>query len=87
MNEIPIYCKIIIRELELRKQRNPLYSQRAFARDLGINQALLSRIMANKIILSRTQAQNILDQLGLTEDERKNFIESLLWHWWNLKKV
>ena len=87
MKELPTYCVILMRELDLRKQRNPRYSQRAFARDLHINQALLSRILANKIILSRNQALTILEQLVLSEDEKKNFIESLLWQWWNLKKI
>ncbi len=53
-----------------RRAKNPNYSTRAFARDLGISQTLLSLIMSGKRSLSAKIALQISASLGLSNQEQ-----------------
>jgi uncharacterized protein (TIGR02147 family) len=61
--------------LEDRKSKNPLYSLRAFSRDLEINVAQLSGIFHKKKGLSNKAALKIATKLGLDTNETKYFCE------------
>lgn len=57
---------LLLAELSQRKSRNPLYSLRSFARDLGIGSTSLSDVLANKRRLSRKNIHKIADKLPLS---------------------
>jgi uncharacterized protein (TIGR02147 family) len=57
--------------------RNPSYSVRAFARDLGVSQTLLSLIFAGKRSLSFQQAFRFASKLGLNADEKKAWYQKV----------
>ncbi|MGZ3713269.1 MAG: TIGR02147 family protein, partial [Bdellovibrionota bacterium] len=61
-----------------RKERNLRYSTRAFARDLGISQALLSLVLSGKRPLTARQAVRIGVLLGLTQGKARELLESAL---------
>lgn len=82
-HELVAYLEMIERTLKTKKERNPYYSQRAFARDLGINQSDLSQILKLKKPMSKNIAVKILQTLNWSEEEKNQFIQSYLWHWWN----
>lgn len=52
-------------ELSRRAQRNPAYSLRAFARDLGVSHTYLSLVMHGKRTLSLRQAYQMAGPLGV----------------------
>src|SRR5450759_3159817 len=62
----------------VRKQKNQTYSLRAFARDLGMSQALLSLVLNGQRPLTLRQAHKIAALLQLSPGEEKKFIESAL---------
>ena len=58
----------VFEELRLRQTRNPRYSLRSFARDLGVHHATLSRSLRG----GRAETQTILSigaRLGLTDED------------------
>lgn len=57
-------------ELDARKRRNPYYSLRAFARDLGIGLGSLSEVMSGKRELSNSNFQKVTNILGLSDEEK-----------------
>ncbi len=61
-----------------RKGRNQAYSTRAFARDLGISQSLLSMVMSGKRPLTVKQAAQISVLLGFSKEDADRFLESTL---------
>ena len=61
-----------------RRERNLLYSTRAFARDLGISQALLSMVLGGKRPLTAKQAAKIGALLGLSPGKAQELLESAL---------
>lgn len=52
-----------------RRTANPAYSQRAFARDLGISSGRLSEIFHGKASLSERSAEGVAQRLGLKPEE------------------
>ncbi len=62
-------------EFEHRLKRNPRYSLRAFARQLGLHPARLSYVLSGKHGLSRHAAALLADRLGLSAEERSYFLE------------
>jgi len=56
-----------------RRLRNPSYSLRAFARDLGIPASNLSCVLKKKKGLAATTAQQVARRLGYSESEQKTF--------------
>jgi uncharacterized protein (TIGR02147 family) len=61
-----------------RRAHNAAYSTRAFARDLGISQALLSLVLNEKRPLTVKQAAQISILLNLSPDDSRQFLETTL---------
>src|SRR3954468_21048338 len=61
-----------------RVSRNPSYSVRASARDLGISHSYLSQILNQRRELSLRQALLLSDALNLAKEERQQLIQLLL---------
>lgn len=69
----------LLREVFLtRKERNPAYSQAAFARDLGTSVALLSRVMSDQRPMSLKFGLQVTTALGLSEQESNALLYSIL---------
>ncbi len=72
--------RTILREvLEVRCQKNPRYSLRSFARDLGVAPARLSDVLRGRYGISREAALEIANQLGFSAPESElfcNLVES-----------
>lgn len=68
------YLYFLKNEFEGRKLKNPTYSLRAYARDLGISAPKLSEILRGKCGLSEESAKNLASKLKLTKQEEKIFI-------------
>lgn len=64
-------------ELKRRKAANSRYSLRAFARSVGIDASLFSKILKGHIPTVAT-AERIADGLGIASDERAAFLKSLV---------
>ncbi|MBO9665773.1 MAG: TIGR02147 family protein [Bdellovibrio sp.] len=62
-------------ELRKRQRKNPSYSLRAFARDLGVSASRLSEVLNSKVGLSDSRAAAIADRLQLPEDDKAFFID------------
>lgn len=58
-----------------RKDKNPRYSLRAFARSLGVSSGQLSEILSGKRPLSHKLARRISIALALTESESQKLIQ------------
>lgn len=61
--------------LKLRQLKNPNYSLRAYARDLGISTAHLSEVLNGKSHLSPDRASKLVLKLGLSEVDQETFID------------
>lgn len=72
--EYQIYLQ---RELEARQMNNPLYSLRAFSRDLGLSVTSLSLIFKNRQGLSHKKALNIVSKLQVSDSEKQVFLLSV----------
>lgn len=68
---------VLARELKKRKDSNPLYSLRAFARTLKLSPAHLSHLMSGKRRLTYTQAIPIAEHLSLSSDDLALFFRRL----------
>lgn len=60
--------------LSRRQQRNPRYSLRAFARDLGVRSSRLSEILNGRCGISKKRADKIAEHLELSGRERELFV-------------
>ena len=73
MNKLTSYRLILQEHFEARKQRNPAYSLRAYARDLGWSVSRLSETFAGKAGLSEAKADTVAKRLALPANERDLF--------------
>lgn len=73
----PYHVKVLLREIEKRKQKNSRYSLRAFASFLGVAPSTMSRILTNGQELSVEGTKKIMKKLNLNEEERILFIASV----------
>lgn len=73
MNSTQTYRDVLRNELLRRKRKNPGYSQRAYARDLGIRSNRLSEILRGKQGISTRLAAGISDRLKHGAEERRHF--------------
>ncbi len=71
------YRNILQEELEKRLRRNPQYSLRSFAKDLGVSNALLSDVLRGKCGLSLKRAITISDRLGMSHQRKEWFCSSV----------
>jgi uncharacterized protein (TIGR02147 family) len=69
------YRTILREELEARCERNPRYSLRAFARDLGVTSSRLSEVMGGRYGLSREAAHEIAKKLSYNDEECRRFCD------------
>jgi uncharacterized protein (TIGR02147 family) len=69
------YRTILREELEARCARNPTYSLRSFARDLGLAPARLSDVLRGRYGLSRLAAEGIAKRLGWNDQECDRFCD------------
>lgn len=67
------YRDILRSRLQLRLKRNPRYSLRAYAKDLGVSPGRLSEILSGKQGLSASSATKIAQRLGLNQVESSHF--------------
>lgn len=70
------YLSKLSEELESRKRRNPAYTLRAFARQLGIAAPVLSEVLRRKRGLPQAQVAQISKRLSLSPAETRVFCES-----------
>lgn len=71
------YRSIIQAEFTRRKQLNSRYSLRAFARDIGLSPAFLSKLLSGQKDLSIDKAISVAKRLGFNSNEIKNFCHLL----------
>ncbi len=68
------YRSTLKSKLADRRRRNPSYSLRAFARDLGMSASHLSEVIRRKGRLSLRSAELVVTNLELEPDDRLNFL-------------
>ncbi|MBY0554713.1 DUF4423 domain-containing protein [bacterium] len=66
---------LLLSELSLRRQRNQLYSLRAFSRDLGIGLGSLSEVMSGKRELSPSNLLKVLQNLQITAEQKEALLK------------
>lgn len=74
MAETKTASEFLICTFNDRKDKNPRYSLRAFARSLGVSSGQLSEILSGKRPLSHKLARRIAIALALTEEESQKLI-------------
>jgi len=61
-------------QYDLRKKKNPLYSQRAFSRALGINSGKLSQYFSGARLISKSMARKIATKIELDKEQTAYFL-------------
>lgn len=74
---LSFHIQVLFDELQARKQKNAMYSMRAFANQLEIHPSALSRAMAGKEELSLQACRRMIKRLPLTEEEKLRFVTSV----------
>lgn len=69
------FAEILNDEFKKRNRRNPRYSVRAFARDLGISQSNASLLIRGRSGLSRVKAQTLGEKLGFKGEDLLYFVD------------
>ncbi len=67
----------LFREYERRKRNNPLYSQRAFARVLGVPSGRLSELFGKRRALTAKLGAKVADRLAMPPEERARFFVAI----------
>jgi uncharacterized protein (TIGR02147 family) len=65
-------------EFRVRHDKDPKYSLRAFAKTLHVSPSYLSRIMSGQRELTIAGAEKISESLGLSPDDREDFLRSVV---------
>lgn len=68
---------LLSEELERRKRRNPAYSLRAFARDLGVSVPFLSQLLNGRRGIGRAKAAELAKRAGFVRDKRALFLTAV----------
>lgn len=71
------YRFALARELKERIARNPRYSLRSFARDLGVSVTALSDVLSRKRNFSLTNAERVIGRLGWSPLQRESMLETI----------
>lgn len=66
------------KEIADRCRKNPAYSLRAFAKQIGVNSGTLSGILSGKRVLSVKTARKIVEGLSIDQATRKTLLEPLV---------
>ncbi len=77
MDQIADYRSILKVAFTARKERNPSYSLRSFARDLSVSASMLSEVLSKKKSLSRKTAVKMKPGLNLSKNDEKLFMLSV----------
>jgi hypothetical protein len=80
------YINTLKQKLVEAQAKNPHYSLRAYARDLGIHPATLSLIIKSKRAFPLNSFDRVATALGLNETERNLFLESVAKVKFSIKK-
>ncbi|MCM2277682.1 MAG: DUF4423 domain-containing protein [Oligoflexia bacterium] len=75
MNELRDYREVLRNELASRCGRNPKYSLRSFARDVGLSPSRLSHVLKGDFGLSREAALAVSRRLGWSANECESFAD------------
>lgn len=75
MTEDLDYRSMLREELVARCGRNPSYSSRAIARDLGLSPAFFSQIMSGTRILSEARAIDLAEKTAWTTKKKRIFVK------------
>lgn len=67
------YRSFLKQELDRRKEKNPFYSLRAFARDLEMSPQMVSQLLRGKRHLSVISVSKVADKLKYTQEEKRDF--------------
>lgn len=78
--QTPFYRNVLSSTLTSRRKRNARYSLRAFARALGVDAGLLSKIMNARMVPSDNVARQIAVGLELSAEEQRLFLKSVTEH-------
>lgn len=73
-NTIEDYRQMLGSELERRQSRNPRYSLRAFARDIGLHASDLSKILRGKKPIPLSTAVSVVPRMNWTPDRQQDFL-------------
>ncbi len=76
-SNLSFHIQVLFDELRQRKQKNPLYSMRAFANQLEIHPSALSRAMAGKEELSLQACARMIKRLPLSDEDKVRFVTSV----------
>lgn len=71
------YLQILQREFDKKKEKNPRYSLRVFARHLDIDHSTLSQIFSKKRGISENLAKKMVGNMTLTHHEKQKFLTSV----------
>ena len=72
------YCGVFLKsELQIRKEKNSLFSLRAFSRFLGVSPTALSQCMNHKRNLSRANIEKFCRVLGIDERAKNFFLQDV----------
>jgi uncharacterized protein (TIGR02147 family) len=74
MFNVDDYRLILIEQLNSRKNKNPAYSARAFARDIGLSPQMLNRVLRGQSGISAHVASEIAEKLNFDAHDRELFI-------------
>ncbi len=74
----PLYIEILKEELARRARLNPQYSLRSFAKQIGIDASLLSKILKNQRKLTAENAKKIIKKCQMNTADKKLFWSSLV---------
>jgi uncharacterized protein (TIGR02147 family) len=72
------HFRLISDEFIRRKQKNPRYSLRSYARQIGVHPSTLSLVLSRKRALGTTDALIVSEKLKLADADKKEFFASLL---------
>lgn len=77
VKKTPHHIEMLLKEFNKRKEANPRYSLRAFARFLDMSSATLSRVLANRQEISLAASKKIIKKLKFSEHESLVFVRSI----------
>lgn len=78
--KITSFREILLTELQNRQKKNPNYSMRAFARDLGMKQSSLFDVLSGRIGMSVKTALKVTENFGFNPVEKQYFCDLVARH-------
>lgn len=70
------FSQLLTQIFSKRRTQNPRYSQRAFARDLGVSSGHLSELMSDKRLPNKSTMNQLIKKLGLQDVDADRFHEA-----------